>query len=159
MVDPPLFVGAVQSNSTLVPPACAVADRPVGAPGTVVRVDSVTAELAAELPVLLTALTWNVYSVLGSRFEIVKVTAVELVSVHAPPAVEPSWYRYWYSVIGVPPSSVGAVHASTAVVRVVVTDRLVGALGTVVVTPVPMTLTVSVSSTFIPLRVALTITL
>ena len=72
-------------------------------------VDSVTAELAGELPTLFTARTWKVYSVSAVRLEIVTDVAVELVSVHVPPAVEPVVKRYWYSVIAAPPVSVGAV--------------------------------------------------
>ena len=53
-------------------------------------VDSVTAELAAELPTLFTARTWKVYSVPAVRLEIVTDVAVEFVSVHVPPAVLPS---------------------------------------------------------------------
>ena len=53
-------------------------------------VDSVTAELAAELPVLFTVRTWKVYSVPAVRLEIVTDVAVEFVSVHVPPAVLPS---------------------------------------------------------------------
>ena len=61
-----------------------------------------------------------------------KLGSVESVSVHVPPAVVPVVKRYWYSVIGDPPVSVGATHDKSAVVRVVVTDRLVGEAGTVV---------------------------
>ena len=114
------------------PPVCAVGVRLVGAPGTVAaaaRVVSVTDGLDCELPTVVTVRTWNVYSVSAVRLEIVKLGVVELVSVHAPPAVVPVVKRYWYSVIGDPPSSVGAVHERSAVVLVTDADRLCGCAG------------------------------
>ena len=108
----------------------------MGALGAVISVSasvvSVTAVLAAEFPTELTALTWKVYSVSASNPVIVCEVVVESVSVHVPPAVEPVVKRYWYSVIAVPPVSVGAAHERSTLVWSGVTVRLVGAPGTVV---------------------------
>ena len=58
IAEPPLLAGAVQDTAACPPPG--VADTAVGAPGTVLGVTAELATDAAEVPVVLVAVTVNV---------------------------------------------------------------------------------------------------
>jgi hypothetical protein len=107
----------------------AVAVPIVGAPGTVMGVAELEAELAVLVPIALVAVTVNVYvvPVVNPFTVIVPEPACDIV-----PVMFPGDDVAVYEVIAVPPLSAGAVNVTVAEVEpVAVATPIVGAPGTV----------------------------
>jgi hypothetical protein len=66
IVEPPSLAGAVYATVAVVPPV-AVAVPIVGAPGTLAVVTLFDAALAGPVPIILVAVTVNVYEVLADK--------------------------------------------------------------------------------------------
>src|SRR5665213_1333138 len=124
-MDAPPVRGAVQPTTDCVPPPL-VPDTPVGAPGEP-WVSELEAADAGPAPVVLVAVTLNVYTVLAVRNETVQEVVAAVVQVWPPLEVTV------YPVMADPPLEAGAVQdtASAPVVDVAVAVAAVGAPGAV----------------------------
>ena len=126
IAESPSLAGAVHDTTACAFPA--VADTPVGAPGTVLT-DGVTAALAndaREVPTELVAVTVNMYAMPLVRPVTVAEVAPDVV------AVAPSGDAVTvYPVIGKPPLLAGAVHDTTATPFPAEAVTAVGTPGTV----------------------------
>ena len=124
IAEPPILAGAVHDTTTCAFPA--VANTPVGAPGTVLGVTDALVNGAREVPAALAAVTVNVYAVPLVRPVTVTEVAPDVVAV-APPGAAVTVYP----VIGEPPLLTGAVHDTTATPFPAEAVTAAGAPGTV----------------------------
>src|SRR5450631_3322474 len=107
MAEPPLLAGAAHDTTAEASPA--VADTPVGAPGTALGVTAPLAGEAGEVPTPFVAVTVNVYEVPLVRPVTVAVVAPAVAAVR-PPGLAVTVYP----VTGQPPLLAGAAHDTTA---------------------------------------------
>ena len=123
IAEPPFETGAV--NVIVACPFPDVAEPMVGAPGTVAGVTEFEADEGVLVPMLLVAVTVNVYAVPLVRPVItVEVAAVVVLN---PPTLDDTVYE----VIALPPLFPGAVNVTVACPLPPVAVPMVGALGTV----------------------------